>query len=357
MPDAVMRGLPTPQFFLDYSEDEVPSLGDLPGARVYRATNQSIPSASTTSVIYTDVETDTHGYFNSSHPTRLTVPVGMGGWHLVHAAGVFDITHVIQRHFQAIDRNGSGEYTTRSGIGAASGIFGSISFPTTLVRWLNAGDYVEHRVYQSSSGAQDFGGGGTGTKPTFTIVKLSGLRGERGPRGLAGYDVATSFPASPYDQQEIFRSDIRRGMLFYWDEAAGYWLSRENQFESTQHLNAHDTSLAVNGRFALPEDLDIYLTRIEVSAFVSTTNNASNYWYLRTNYTRSAADGNNVTVTNLPNSSTVGISWSQQWPSWDTGYLIPSATTAISIEPQFGKTGTPGLLYAQGRYTWKLRAT
>ena len=157
----------------------------------------------------------------------------------------------------------------------------------------------------------------------------------------------TAFPVSPYTGQTFYRTDLRGGMLFRWNGT--YWLSEQ---EYTQGASRED-NLAATGilvRVPVPQDLDIYLTRVD-SAYYFSANDGSNKWVIETRYIDSGGSATTLTSNDTTSRASAGAGW-KKWSDTYTSLI----SGAFAWEPQATKTGTP-TLYGGMLMTYRLRAT
>jgi hypothetical protein len=120
------------------------------GCSLYLTADQSIATATATMVSWNAEIYDTDSYHdNSTNPTRITIPTGLGGKYLITVTLPFNANAVGQRVGYII-KNGSLFYLTAQGnLSATIGAFINYSYTTSLV----AGDYIEIQTYQDSGGA------------------------------------------------------------------------------------------------------------------------------------------------------------------------------------------------------------
>jgi hypothetical protein len=137
--------------------------GTIPSARVENTTGLNTATSTDTLVSYNTETFDTAGLHSSDNPSRLTAPV----------AGTYQVTGQIEwdsvangYRFLIIRRNG----TTRSGVSlipvsTANFVYQQV---TSLVK-MNAGDYVELVIRQTSGGNLDVIGGGDEESQNFMM--------------------------------------------------------------------------------------------------------------------------------------------------------------------------------------------
>lgn len=122
------------------------------GAAVFTSgTAQSVPNSTYTAIEFASETADTSGFHdNATNNSRLTIPVGMGGWYAI-SAQVGWTANATGTRVLSIRKNGSA-YLSDSGATVPAG-----ADPTkTTVMYralLAAGDYVEIMGRQSSGGA------------------------------------------------------------------------------------------------------------------------------------------------------------------------------------------------------------
>jgi hypothetical protein len=122
------------------------------GAMASHNANQSISNASFTTLAFNGEVFDTDAFHdNATNNSRLTVPIGKGGYYLVGFDGWFN-TNAVDVRFVRLLKNGTDELA-RDGKAGISGNGTPLNF-TTLVS-LAAADYLQVQVYQASGGALD----------------------------------------------------------------------------------------------------------------------------------------------------------------------------------------------------------
>ena len=120
------------------------------GCSLYRTADQSI-SNSTATMISWDVELyDTNSFHdNTTNPTRMTIPAGLGGKYLVSVLIPYTANAVGER-VGYVHKNGTLFYlTSRGNLSATIGTFVNYSYIINLA----ATDYIEIQTFQSSGGA------------------------------------------------------------------------------------------------------------------------------------------------------------------------------------------------------------
>lgn len=127
----------------------VSKVGALPGARVRSSVNQSIPTSALTALTFNTADANVGDLFSAAQPTRLTAPV----------AGTYLVTATVQWSNGA---GGSRRLTLRvngaTPIAAVDGPpngDGTLDQNVATVHHLNAGDYVEAVVWQTSGAARN----------------------------------------------------------------------------------------------------------------------------------------------------------------------------------------------------------
>lgn len=160
------------------------------------------------------------------------------------------------------------------------------------------------------------------------------------------YTSGTSFPPVPRLGERYFRTDIRGGMLFIWNGV--YWLS-EQQFTQSGGREDNLTMTNVIVRVPMPQDLDIYLIRVD-SAFYFSLNDGSNKWLIDQKYVNSGGAGTIIKT----DDTTVRAPAGGGWKKWNDTYSL-LISGAFAWECYATKTGSP-TLYGGHLFTYRLRA-
>jgi hypothetical protein len=207
-------------------------------------------------------------------------------------------------------------------------------------------------VYDSAQDSWDSVASSTLTGAAHTMASHS----DNTIGGIAFTGSGTSFPGSPATNDHFYRTNIRGGMMFFWDGT--YWLS-EQQFSCPFYADDKSGYFAAD-QFPLPRDLDVYLVAWSVTCYVATTNDATRYWH------------GDMQCTLVDNSATASLgSWSSQSKTasqWNicSGALTPALldTTGEAAGNRIGVwvagtyTGvTPGHLWMRTDVAYRLRAT
>lgn len=130
------------------------TLAAFAGARVTRAGAQTISNATQTSLTFDTEKFDTDGYHsNVTNNTRLTIPAGLGGTYLI-GGSVSWIGNATGFRALWIEVNGDSARNICGDIYEPEAATAINQVVTTLYQ-LAAGDYVELRVFQNSTGNLD----------------------------------------------------------------------------------------------------------------------------------------------------------------------------------------------------------
>jgi uncharacterized protein YjbI with pentapeptide repeats len=144
------------------------NLAVIPSARVRRTTSQSIPSGSFNAIQLTSETWDNGGLHSNVNNTRLTAPID--GVYLI-TANVFWAANTTGRRDLGIAVNGGFvAFDARPATSAVS----EVPLAVTTTYLLEAGDFVEAKVEQTSGGALnlDAGSGGSETSPEVSMTWL-----------------------------------------------------------------------------------------------------------------------------------------------------------------------------------------
>lgn len=119
-----------------------------PGARITHSANQSTTNNTNFTLAYdTSIENDS-GYWSSGANTKLTIPAGYGGRHLV-TLSLRWAANAVGYRLATIQLNGATPLAIDIRDSGASEVAQAISFTRRFV----AGDYIESYVRQTSGGA------------------------------------------------------------------------------------------------------------------------------------------------------------------------------------------------------------
>jgi tetratricopeptide (TPR) repeat protein len=120
------------------------------GCSLYRTADQSISNATATMISWDAELYDTNSFHdNTTNPTRMTIPAGLGGKYLISVSIPYTANAVGER-VGYVHKNGTLFYlTSRGNLSATIGTFVNYSYIINLA----ATDYIEIQTYQSSGGA------------------------------------------------------------------------------------------------------------------------------------------------------------------------------------------------------------
>jgi len=162
------------------------------------------------------------------------------------------------------------------------------------------------------------------------------------------YAEATSFPPNPKVGWRVFRLDIRGGMEFRWNGT--YWLSVQS---FTWNLSTQgEVNSAINHYFAVPQDLDLWVYRAELTVLINTPNNASNY----VTFNLRSIDGTTdalVAALGTSAAMTQGVWQRLEW----TGSALCLRTLELLWLAHPTGAGAPGTINEGWAIHYRLRAT
>ena len=124
------------------------SVSGVPSVRVYNSTDTNVTNSGQQVVSYDTEEFDTAGMHNDTNPSRLTAPIA--GIYMIHGAAEFNSATGGYRQI-GIYPNGTGSRLVSVLVPVDAGS-ANFAYPeATTIAKLNAGDYVELKLAQSSS--------------------------------------------------------------------------------------------------------------------------------------------------------------------------------------------------------------
>jgi len=121
-------------------------------SRIFRSTNQVIPNATYTAVIFDSISYDNGGMINlGAQPTRITVPAGASGRYLV-GCGCNFVANATGYRQVLVKVNASIVFALVTQPGNQAAVNPDAEFALSTMYNLVAGDYVEMLVLQTSGG-------------------------------------------------------------------------------------------------------------------------------------------------------------------------------------------------------------
>ena len=183
-------------------------------AKVRRTTNQTIPNTTVTYISFDTVEQATHpGMFNSASPTRLVAPVS--GKYFVYATLEWSLASTTGDRDLHIRKNGTQTPVVSRWSGAEK-----YNFVSAYVD-LNAGDYVEMPVQQTSGGNLDVVAAAWGG-PRMGMILVGPIGGQE--VGAVAYrDTAQTIPTGTYTQVQFVGTRYDTHGL--WSSASSHLLT------------------------------------------------------------------------------------------------------------------------------------
>ncbi len=193
----------------------------------YRATAQSIPVTTETAISFSNVGYDSDTFWAIGNPTRLTVPPGKAGKYVVVGQIKWNLVGTGPFHLR-IYRNGG--TLISENVYAVTALNAAIQISAECD--LAAGDYLELKVYQDSSGgaseptvggsAQTFlsmllaagvliSGGGGGFSPTVRVSSEV-------PTGAIDSSNTTFTTANAYDGLEVMLNGLQQQVEVDYEE-------------------------------------------------------------------------------------------------------------------------------------------
>jgi hypothetical protein len=139
-----------------------------PTSRVYHSANQSIANITVTALALNSERDDTHAFHDTAtNNSRLTIPTGLGGRYLIGGTVEFAAAAGGLR-IVAIRTGGTTDIARERWVPAGND---TDTMTVVTLALLNAGNYVELTVYQSSGGALNVQAS-SAFSPEFWLVRL-----------------------------------------------------------------------------------------------------------------------------------------------------------------------------------------
>jgi hypothetical protein len=317
------------------------------GALVYPTGTQSINNGTGTAINYGAEVFDTDGFHdNSTNPSRLTVPTGLGGLYVL-TANVNWTPNTNGERLISFYKNGS-ELAAwdRDAPGTGSGLGRNIA----AIAQLAAGDYVQVVCYQTSGGALNVSyEAAAPTRNSFAIARLDS--------GSGAAAQGTAFPSGPVDDQPFYRTDHDR--MYRYNSSASKWLS-EQSFEmplpQVDNLAATQQNVLRIRSPWLHGGSDIWLESATLAYHVAggTALSGSHKWVVDVN--KLAVGGSITTFATTSIDSGASNAWLEA-ATMTINALQNNGTIHIIWLLSHTKTGTPGNLYAYTTVSYRIVAT
>ncbi len=188
----------------------------------------------------------------------------------------------------------------------------------------------------------------TGAVEEITVgTGLSLSAGALTATGGAGISAGTSFPGSPSTNDMYFRTD--RKLLYFYDGTRWRTVSEYTLPFFPVVLQGGQSATTEIGRAGFDGTYDAYVTSVEFSSQVVTTNNGSQFWTLTVKkYTPASA------ATTLASQSTAGYTPSNWTYSTVAVGAVVDRTTHTMIGFDVTKTSTPGPIYCHATVKYQL---
>jgi hypothetical protein len=196
------------------------------------------------------------------------------------------------------------------------------------------------------TGAQQAAAGNHNHNAAYAALVHKARHATGGADALSAADIGaepaasgTAFPASPAAGQHFFRSDLQ--WLCVYDGTR--WLT-SNEFSAT-YTNTAVTASNTAAFHLLPPGYTPLFTRLRVTTYVATTNNASNYWEIHLRSTNLASSDATLVGT-ATNTGTTPDTANTYYDRTQTPGYIALGSNTHHLDVRFIKTNTPGTLVA-----------
>lgn len=169
--------------------------------------------------------------------------------------------------------------------------------------------------------------------------------------GLQPYGEGSVFPSTPANGDKFYRSDLN--LLCYFDSTLGKWLTvQEFQMDAgaTDTLGYASNDGQIFARFAPRTDLQVYLTRWNITANHTSSAPATNYWNVNLQY---ALNGE-ATVSHVLDSVSTQNKTSVAWVDLGKNLNVSLDPLTVTLMIKVAKVGTASLLYVTTSLSYRL---
>ena len=137
-------------------------------------------------------------------------------------------------------------------------------------------DHTIATVVPSAADTYDLGAAGTAWNKVYTnsVVTVDLTL----DTGYTITGAGTSFPVSPSDGDRYFRTDLRQGMMFFWDDANSRWLSEQQFTHGGDAVESGYETSRSSAIIGFPDDFDLWITHFDVIYKTGTTHSGSHNW-------------------------------------------------------------------------------
>jgi hypothetical protein len=305
------------------------------GCVAYNAGTQSISTGVETAVTFNTELQDTGGVHSTTvNPSRFTVVVP--GYYQAEFNATFSASGsgIRQLYFKINGGDFAGD-----GLVVVAPLAAAHQFAVTLpLRYLNAGDYVEAYVYQTSGSTLTLGHASNSQMSFMSFWKVDGVVGPAG----SGTPSGVAFPASPTAGQQFFRTDL--GLECYYDGTR--WLTKGEYSGQMGVISSGVPPITATtsgvGQWAVDfSQAGMLVTRIVATTYMlGGTSNGSNYWTYQ--YVTCNAAGVETNIGPSFNTSAFAAS-SQEITHLPINAACPAGSKIIY--GKYTKVGAPGNLY------------
>jgi hypothetical protein len=189
--------------------------------------------------------------------------------------------------------------------------------------------------------------GGIYARSSNSVVGPFGTGGGGGDYTGVPWSSGTSMPGSPSTNDRVTRTDL--GLDFYYDGTR--WLTTTLFEVGSQWASALSTSNT--DLYVAPVDSTwgIYIVSFDVSTFVISTNNGSNYWTValqRANTSNTAS-----TIDSFTTAADTVSNWTQHKET--VGAVLDASARVLLVN--FTKTSAPGAIYCAGTVKYRYIGT
>lgn len=165
-----------------------------------------------------------------------------------------------------------------------------------------------------------------------------------------GYPSGTSFPGSPSSGDRFDRTDLNR--LCFYDGTRWLTMTEFTLPLTARTLMGFTASPSTWAHAPVDSEYDMFITRIEWTSFVSTTNDGSNYW---THDLQKVQTSSGTSIVTDVTSAQAANAWVRQGSAAVDHSVVKATYNSFTLVST--KTGSPGACYVAATVKYRLVIT